>query len=499
MKSYLMGGMAAVALSVGAVAYANQPVFAPSSDTYEMVKLFGDVVALIQREYVVPVDSKKLIEAGIEGMLTSLDPHSNYLTAEDTKDLQERTEGAYGGLGMEVQSSDGAVKIVTPMDDSPAAKAGIQAGDFITAIDGKSIVGQRLTEQVKQMKGTPGTDVTITVYRESKNESFDLTLKREIIQVHPVKTRMEGDYGYLRLSSFLQRNTADETRTAIEKLQADFKKAKKPMKGLVLDMRNNPGGLLDQSVCVSDLFLTGGEVVSQRGRNPKNIVRYMAETSRCNAQGDILKGLPLVVLTNNGTASAAEIVSGALKDHQRASIVGLTTFGKGSVQSVVELGENRSLKLTTARYYTPSGQSIQKIGIEPDVEVAQTKDQAKFLAKNANLMSEAVYTNALDAAEGKTRQAGHLISEIPPEGFDTEKGDFQLQRALDVLSYGGDVKQALAHPRGVKLTEADLAEKPGAKFAGATKIGADKAKAEATASSSSSATSSSAASSAAKP
>lgn len=453
MKNYLLGGIAVLALSVGAVAYANQPVFSPKSDTYEMLELFGDVLALVKQNYVVEVDDKKLIESALQGMLSSLDPHSSYLSAEDFNDLQEKTRGAYGGIGLEVTSEDGAVKVVTPMDDTPAMKAGIQSGDYITAINGTSILGMRLNEAVSQMKGEPKTPLTLTIVREGRDEPFEVTLTREIINVKSVKARMEGDYAYLRISNFNE-NTARESFEALTEL-----KTKNPtLKGLVLDLRNNPGGLLDQSVGVADLFLEGGEVVSQRGRQPNDITRYQAQ------KGDVMKGLPIVILTNPGSASAAEIVAGALQDHKRASIVGLTTFGKGSVQSVVNLGENRAVKMTIARYYTPSGRSIQQTGIEPDLEVAQSKEQAKALANRAFQFSEADYRNALDADEGKKRRDPHLVSEIPPDSYDTKEGDFQLQRALDVLSYGGDVKVAAANPRGQRLVAADLVEQPGKRF-----------------------------------
>ncbi|WP_298328237.1 S41 family peptidase [Asticcacaulis sp.] len=484
MRNYFLGGVAALALSIGAVAYANQPAFSPKSDTYEMLELFGDVVALVKQNYVVEVDDKKLIEAALQGMLSSLDPHSNYLSADDFTDLQERTKGAYGGIGLEVQSEDGAVKVVTPMDDTPAMKAGIQSGDFITAIDGTSILGMRLNEAVSKMKGTPETDLTLTIYREGKDEPFDVKLKREIINVKSVKARMEGAYGYLRISNFNE-NTARESYEAL----SDLRTKNPQMKGLILDLRNNPGGLLDQSVGVADLFLEGGEVVSQRGRKPDDITRYQAH------KGDIMNGKPIVVLTNPGTASAAEIVAGALQDHKRASTVGLTTFGKGSVQSVINLGENRAVKMTIARYYTPSGRSIQKTGIEPDLEVAQSRDQAKVIANRAYSFSEADYKNALDADEGKKRQEAHVVSEVPPDSYDVKTGDFQLARAIDVLNYGGDVKMAAAHPRGLKLAMSDLVDTPSERFAGKTKAGPAKpapaaAPNTATASSSSSSSSS---------
>ncbi|EGF92270.1 carboxy-terminal-processing protease [Asticcacaulis biprosthecium C19] len=459
MKNLYLGGFAALCLSAGAVAYANQPVFSPRSDTYEQLKLFGDVLAIVQQNYVVKVDSKKLITSALQGMLTSLDPHSNYLSDDSYTDLNEKTRGSYGGIGLEVTSEDGAVKVVTPMDETPAMKAGMESGDYITAIDGTSILGLPLNEAVSKMKGEAGTKLTITVVRTGKDEPFDLTLTREVITVKSVRVRMEGEYGYLRIASFSQ-NTANDARVALEELMT-----KNPnMKGLVLDLRNNPGGLLEQSVGVADLFLNGGEIVSQRGREANDIIRYQAK------KGDMLKGMPLVVLTNPGSASAAEIVAGALQDHKRASIVGLTTFGKGSVQSVIDLGHNNAVKLTTARYYTPSGRSIQKTGIEPDLEVAQSKEQAKYIATSALQYTEAAYANALDSDEGKTRRSTHAVQEVPPDDFDTKTGDFTLTRGLDVLKYGGDVKMAIAHPRGAKLADADLVKKDPTRFAGKDKV-----------------------------
>ena len=461
MKNYVLGGVAALALGLGAVAYANQPVFSPRSDTYQQLDLFANVLAIVQQDYVVKTDSKKLVQSALEGMLASLDPHSNYLSDDDYKDLQEKTRGTYGGIGLEVTGEDGAVKVITPMDDTPAQKAGIQTGDYITAIDGTSILGMRLNDAVSKMKGDPNTKLTLTIVRTGKDDPFDVVLTREVITVKSVKSHMEGDYGYLRIASFSE-TTAQETKDALTDLLTKNPK----MKGLVLDLRNNPGGLLDQSVGVADLFLDGGEIVSQRGRDPNDIIRYQAK------KGDMLHGLPMVVLTNPGTASAAEIVSGALQDQHRAEIVGLTTFGKGSVQSVIPLGENRAVKLTTARYYTPSGRSIQKTGIEPDLEVAQSKEQAKYIATSALQYSEAAYNNALDADEGKTRRSPHAVQEVPPEGFDTKTGDFELTRALDVLGYGGDVKMAAAHPRGQSMADSQLVDAPGKRFEGKTKAGA---------------------------
>ncbi len=425
----LLIGISALALAGGAFAYAKTNAFLQDNDTLHQLELFGDVMSIVQQQYVVKVDDKKLIEAALDGMLSSLDPHSNYLNPDEFKELREMSTGSYGGLGLEVTSEDGAIKVITPMDDTPAARAGMQAGDYITAIDGQSILGENLTDAVKSMKGAPGTLCTVTVVRNGK-DPFDVKLTRETIHVKSVKSHMEGDYGYLRITNF-DENTGGETRAALQSMLKDHPQ----MKGLVLDLRNNPGGILDQSVDVAADFLTGGEVVTQRGRDPRDIERY-------NARGqDMLHGLPMVVLINPGSASAAEIVAGALQDRRRAVLVGVTSFGKGSVQTVMPLrgGEDGALKLTTARYYTPSGRSIQKTGIDPDLEVAQSKEQADALANDKLQFSEASFKNALNADEGKVRKAAHQISEYPPAGFDTKKGDFQLTRALDVLAVGGDI------------------------------------------------------------
>ena len=427
MRKLLLIGISTFALGAAAMAYADQQARTPKAETYKMLELFGDVLATVEDQYVVPVDDKKLIQSAIDGMLTSLDPHSGYLDASNFDDMRDQTRGEYGGLGLVVQAEDGAVKVVSPMDGTPAAKAGILAGDYITAIDGESVVGLPLDDAVKQMRGPVGTFITLTIARE-KHDAFSVKLDREVINVKSVTARAEGDFGYIRLSSFDEK-TGEETRAAIKDL-----KAKIPhMKGMVLDLRNNPGGLVDQAVDVASAFLDGGEVVSQRGRDAHDIERYNAK-----AGGDLLGGLPLVVLINNGSASASEIVAGALHDRKRAEVVGLTSFGKGSVQTVIPLrgGMDGALKLTTARYYTPSGQSIQKTGIQPDLEVASSKDEAERVADAALQFSEASFHNALDADIGKTRAAAHAPTEIPPDGYDTKKDDFQLARGLDVLRTG---------------------------------------------------------------
>jgi carboxyl-terminal processing protease len=447
MRKYLLIGASAFVLGAGSMAYVSQQARAtpqPPAETYRMLELFGNVLDTVERQYVTPVDDKKLIEAALNGMLTSLDPHSDYLNPEAFQDMEDQTRGEYGGLGLEITSEDGVVKVISPIDGTPAARAGIKPGDYITAVDGQTVLGMSVNDAVKQMRGKPGETVTLTIARE-KIDPFDVKLIREIIQPKSVTWKLEGDYGYLRLASFNEKAT-DETRAGIEALRA-----KDPhLKGLVLDLRNNPGGLLDQAVGVSELFLNGGEVVSQRGRDAHDIERYNAKP------GTALNGLPVVVLVNPGTASAAEIVAGALQDRHRAEVVGLTSFGKGSVQTVIPLrgGLDGALKLTTARYYTPSGRSIQRTGIEPDLEVAETREEAQQVANEAFQFSEASFHNALDAEDGKIRVGPHEPAEEPPVGYDEKKGDFQLARAMDVLKYGSvRATPKLAKPTAT-LTEA---------------------------------------------
>ena len=434
MRKILLVGISTFALGAGAMAYANQQVRAPKAETYKMLELFGDVLATVEQQYVVPVDDKKLIQAAIDGMLTSLDPHSGYLDPDGFDDMRDQTRGEYGGLGLVVTAEDGAVKVVSPMDGTPAGRAGILAGDYITAIDGQSIVGGALNDAVKQMRGAVGTAITLTVARE-KQTPFSVKLNREVIEVKSVTSKVEGDSGYIRISGFDEK-TGQETVAAIKVLRTKLPN----MKGMVLDLRNNPGGLVDSAVEVASAFLDGGEVVSQRGREARDIQRYNAKNS-----GDLLRGVPIVVIINNGSASASEIVAGALKDRQRATVIGLTSFGKGSVQTVIPLrgGVDGALKLTTARYFTPSGSSIQKTGILPDLEVARSKEEAQVAADATLQFSEASFKNALDAEAGKIRKAAHQPAEIPPENYDVKKDDFQLERALDVLK-AGSVQAAIA-------------------------------------------------------
>ena len=453
MKKHLLVGVSAFILGAGATAYLNQSASAAATsgaESYRVLELFGDVVQAVEENYVSEVDPKKLIEAALDGMLTSLDPHSNYLTPEALNDMRDQTRGEYGGLGLEISSEEGVVKVISPMDGTPAAKAGIKPGDYITAVNSQSVIGMSVSDAVKLMRGPPGEPVTLSIARE-KTDPFDVRLVREVIKTRSVASRMEGDYGYLRVSAFNEKTT-EEATAALQGLKA----TNPAMKGLILDLRNNPGGLLDQAVGISDLFLESGEIVSQRGRNPRDIERYNARS------GDLTGGLPMVVLINSGSASAAEIVAGALQDRKRAELVGLTSFGKGSVQTLIPLrgGADGAIKLTTARYYTPSGRSIQKTGIAPDLEVAQSREEAQAIANRAFQFSEASYRNALKADEGKSRAAPHEPAEAPPADFNPRTGDFQLTRAKDVLRYGS----VAATPKLPKPT-ARMAEVVGARTA----------------------------------
>ncbi|WP_295241837.1 S41 family peptidase [uncultured Brevundimonas sp.] len=448
MRKLLLVGCAALVLGGSAAAVSSQT---PRNETFRMLELFGDVVGIVEQAYVVPVDNKKLIEAALAGMMTALDPHSNYLPPSNYDDLRERTEGQYSGVGLTISADGGMVKVISPMDDSPAAKAGVQAGDVISSIEGQNAAGLTVSQVSEKLRGAVGTSVKVTFLRDG-SDPLEVTLTREVIKVQSVTGRVEGDFGYLRVSTFNE-NTGRELNEAIAKIKAE----KPGVKGYVLDLRNNGGGLLNAAIDVSDAFLERGEIVSQRGRKPEQIQRYSAKP------GDVTGGLPLVVLVNYGSASASEIVAGALKDHQRATIVGLTSFGKGSVQTVIPLrqGQDGALSITTARYYTPSGASIQKIGIEPDLEVARSEAEARIVSRSSFIYSEAAYATALDASIGAERKGPHTPREAPGDKFDKDK-DYQLQRALDVLRAGGDLSKLSAPPEGIVVTEPGSTPKPDA-------------------------------------
>ncbi|KQO49289.1 MULTISPECIES: S41 family peptidase [unclassified Methylobacterium] len=336
---------------------------AASAETYRQLSLFGDVFEKVRTDYVEKPDEAKLIEAAVNGMLTSLDPHSSYMDSKSFRDMQVQTKGEFGGLGIEVTMEDGLIKVVSPIDDTPASKAGILTNDIITQIDEDQVQGLTLNQAVDKMRGPVNSPVKLKISRKESKDPIDVVLNRDVIKIKPVRSRAEGgDVGYIRLTQFTEQ-TYDGLRNAIDKLSGEVGQDK--LKGYVLDLRNNPGGLLDQAVSVSDAFLDRGEIVSTRGRNPDETQRFSAKS------GDLTKGKPIVVLVNGGSASASEIVAGALQDHKRATVLGTRSFGKGSVQSIIPLGGSGALRLTTARYYTPSGRSIQAKGIEPDQEVLQ--------------------------------------------------------------------------------------------------------------------------------
>ena len=386
------------------------------ANTYELSNLFGEVMERAKLNYVEEVSDKKLIESAINGMLTSLDPHSSYLDADSFNYMSEQTKGKFGGLGIEVTMDNGLVKVVSPIDDTPAAKAGIKAGDYITNINGETVVGMSLNDAVSKMRGKVGEKVKLSI-RRVNSKPIELTIKRQEIKIQSVKNEIKEDsIVYIRISSF----TEDVDKSVSEAITKAKKKLKNKLLGIVIDVRNNPGGLLDQAVDVSDLFLEKGEIVSTRSRNEADTVKYMAN------EGDIAKGLPIVVIINEGSASASEILAGALQDHHRAIILGEKSFGKGSVQTVIPLRDYGAMRLTTARYYTPSGRSIQAKGIEPDVEVKPAKiEELESYALN---ISEADLNNALkndsDIDAGNEKKNGKSKEDL---------ADYQLVRALDLV------------------------------------------------------------------
>nr|WP_206419960.1 S41 family peptidase [Minwuia thermotolerans] len=409
--------------SVSMVACAPARAQDQDREVYRLLELLGDALAKIRSNYVEDVDDKKLIEAGINGMLSSLDPHSNFLSPERVKQMEVDIRGEFGGLGIEVTMENGFVKVVTPIDDTPAARAGVRPGDLISHIDGEPVLGLSLTEAVKKMRGRVGSDIVLTMIREGEAEPFDITITRDIITVQSVRSRAEGNVAYIRITSFNEQ-TESGLRSAMDTLRAEI--GEDQLRGVVLDLRNNPGGLLNQAIAVSDAFLERGEIVSTRGRGDDNIERYNAKS------GDIATGLPVIVLINGGSASASEIVAGALKDHNRAILMGTKSFGKGSVQSIIQLQGGNRLKLTTSRYYTPSGTSIQATGILPDIEVPQATLE---IIDNPNARSEADLRNRLendtDNGDGSAPDAGQPGA-AAPEGGETPP-DYQLQRALDAI------------------------------------------------------------------
>ncbi|OAN52366.1 peptidase S41 [Paramagnetospirillum marisnigri] len=424
---------------------------AERKETYKLLDLFAEVFDKVRSEYVEPVNDEELIEAALNGMLTSLDPHSAYLNPKNSKDMEIQTRGEFGGLGIEVTMENGWVKVVSPIDDTPAYRAGLQPGDFITHLDGDPVQGLSLSEAVDRMRGIVNTDIKLTVRRQGVENPFDVKLTRAVIKVQTVKGNAQGDIAYIRVSQF-SATTTDDLKRIFANVRKDIGK---PATGVVLDLRNNPGGLLDQAVAVSDAFLEKGEIVSTRSRRPEDTQRYNARS------GDIADSLPMVVLVNDGSASASEIVAGALQDHKRAVIMGTRSFGKGSVQTLIPLPGHGSMRLTTARYYTPSGRSIQAVGIEPDIKVQQSKVEP-IGGPERERRSEASLRKALPNPNGTkapapdksqdNKPADKPAEQAPPATTTAPAGpdakpdapkqpiklgdpaqDYQLARALDLL------------------------------------------------------------------
>ena len=397
--------------------------------TYENLDLFGDIFERIRSSYVEEIDEEKLIESAISGMLSSLDPHSSYMAPEDFSTMQVQTRGEFGGLGIEVTQENGFIKVVSPIDDTPAANAGIEAGDFITKVDGESTLGKTLDEAVDKMRGPVGSEIIITVVREGVDEPFDVSIIRDTIEIKAVKARTEGKTIVLRVSSFTSK-TYPNLKDSLEK---EIKAAGglENVNGVVVDLRNNPGGLLNQAIRVSDAFLESGEIVSTRGRAAGDAERYNA------TPGDLTNGKPVVVLINGGSASASEIVAGALQDHHRAIIVGTKSFGKGSVQTIIPLSsDGAAMRLTTARYYTPSGRSIQSLGVSPDILVKQRVRSNEDPEKDQNLQRfEADLENSL-SNDSLTEDERNFLENERKQQEETAKmrnDDYQLSYALDVL------------------------------------------------------------------
>ena len=423
-RKSLMGAALAVAL-----VYVPQAATSESSETYKQLNLFGDVFERIRSDYVEEPADSDLIEAAINGMLSSLDPHSSYLSPKSYRDMQVQTRGEFGGLGIEVTMENGLVKVVSPIDDTPAFRAGLQTGDLVTHLDGEPILGLTLAQAVDKMRGPVKSTIVLTINRPGQEPAFDVTITRDVIRIQSVRHRAEGNIGYVRVTSFNEQTTSGLKRAVgrlRDEIGSDFK-------GLILDLRNNPGGLLDQAVSVSDAFLDQGEIVSTRGRRSEEAQRFNAKA------GDLIDGNPLIVMINGGSASASEIVAGALQDHRRAIILGTKSFGKGSVQTIIPLQGHGAIRLTTARYYTPSGRSIQAKGIEPDIEIEQAKvttvesrprrseaDLRRHL-KNSDKEEDAEQKD--DVGDSKVKPAQKTV----PAATADQPQDFQLAYALDLL------------------------------------------------------------------
>ena len=446
-RSFKRPSMSAITLlgAIVLVPVTTSAMAAVDSSTYHEFDQFLEVYNRVKADYVDKVDDKTLMKGAIQGMLASLDPHSSYVDALDYENLRIMTEGNYGGLGLTVSMEDGAVKVIAPQEDTPAARAGIKSGDYITHVDGKLIYGETLDEAIGLMRGKPGTKIAMTLVRPGSPKPIEVAMMRELIVQKPVKWEAKGDVGYININTFSE-NTGADTRDAIRAI--DRALGHKPL-GYVVDLRDNGGGLLTQAIAVSDAFLDRGEIVSQRGREKTDIDRYYAKP------GDDAKGLPVVVLTNAGTASASEIVAGALQDHHRGLVMGERSFGKGSVQTLLELGPQTALRLTTARYYTPSGRSVQEGGIEPDIRVPQISDadyKARPVFREADLrrhlINEVKADNSVieEDAKGDPRFA-QTPEQLKKQGIE----DFQLYYALKTVArLGGPAQVAAATKPPIK-------------------------------------------------
>ena len=435
MKKFAMAALGGTLAGVIATTYIAGPLLAQeaekSGSVYEQLDLFGDIFERIRAQYVEEVDSGELIEAAIDGMLTSLDPHSSYLSPDDAAQMRVQTRGEFGGLGIEVTQEEGFVKVVSPIDGTPADEAGVEAGDFITHVDGESVLGLSLDEAVTLMRGPVGSEIVITLVREGEAEPFDVSIIRDTIKLTAVRTRTEGDTVVLRVTTF-----NDQTFTNLEAglaEQIETAGGLDNINGIVIDLRNNPGGLLTQAIRVSDAFLEEGEIVSTRGRQVQDGERFNATA------GDLAEGKPIVVLINGGSASASEIVAGALQDHRRAIVVGTKSFGKGSVQTVMPLRSDGAMRLTTARYYTPSGRSIQALGVSPDIVVEQPRrrdaSEEEDDAPNRTSRSEAdlrgsLNNDSLSEDEIKQIEADRAKAEAAAA---LREEDYQLAYAIDIL------------------------------------------------------------------
>ncbi|WP_147126696.1 S41 family peptidase [Shimia ponticola] len=433
MRKFILA--AGIGILTGAVATTQVagPLLAQTRDdqasVYEQLDLFGDIFERIRAQYVEEVEEGDLIEAAINGMLTSLDPHSSYLSPQDASDMRVQTRGEFGGLGIEVTQEEGFVKIVAPMDGTPADEAGVEAGDFITHVDGEGLLGLTLDEAVEMMRGPVGSEIIVTIVREGEDEPFDVSIIRDTIKLTAVRTRTQGEAVVLRVSTFNDQtyeNLRDGIVEAVEE-QGGIDN----VSGFVIDLRNNPGGLLSQAVAVSDAFLTKGEIVSTRGRTPQDAERWNA------APDDLAEGKPIVVLINGGSASASEIVAGALQDHRRAVVIGTKSFGKGSVQSIMPLRGGGAMRLTTSRYYTPSGRSIQALGISPDIVVEQPRRPVEDTGEEEERRdrSEASLRGSLDN-DSLSEDQRRLIEEeraAAEAAADLREEDYQLAYAIDIL------------------------------------------------------------------